>query len=414
MNGFSDLTEEDIAQLDLNDADDSGGGGPCSFTLLDAGMPEAFSTMPEDTAVPASAHTEPLPTKPSSGIPSVADVFNINNFSGSDDGGLVPPSPASLTDVAMALCGGLSKRKSASPFAVQARAKTARKPSSLAATGPGEAKIAGFIGEMVAGDGPSQTAQGSAVGATAGSGAGDGADQTSPKIARKPLFLAASGLGGDKYALGRGGSVARRNPPRAAAASRKPTSLAELSSPSEFSRASMLSGDDTEGHSVHSSDGYVCDTDGSLASVIGSVDGEGHGMSDSDYCPPASDGAYDSATSSSSTSVSSSEDVMSSVSTGGSAISCHEEEDEVPTLDRPIGMMLAKAGSGAPGSDFVCSKVRQKYKMNVGGESCEEVFEVVFKDGKKAEYSRDEVVVYRENYEENQGTRGCVEFFFKV
>ena len=61
----------------------------------------------------------------------------------------------------------------------------------------------------------------------------------------------------------------------------------------------------------------------------------------------------------------------------------------------------------------MCTKIRQRYEKVVDNEP-REVFEVVFRDGKKAEYSREEVLLYRDNYNENEGREGCVEFFFKV
>lgn len=138
-------------------------------------------------------------------------------------------------------------------------------------------------------------------------------------------------------------------------------------------------------------------SDGGLCSVIGSNDGEWTEGSESSYAPSSS--------SSYSVFSSDSDDVSE-----GSIMSCEEEDDEVPCMDRPIGMMLAKANPCDSEGDFVCSKVRQRYEKEGSGE----VFEVVFKDGFKTEYGREEVLLYKQTYDENEGGRGCFEVFFKV
>lgn len=362
MNGCSKDTD-DITDLLLDgDGNSSGGGDPCSFVLGDLDVPEAFETTPDDTPAPAY-----VPMGPVSGAPSasVADVYDIDNMSGSDDG-MVPGKPSSLAGAAVA-CG---------------------------------------------------------VGAATGLGLIEGATYGGP-VAEKPSSLAAAGFGGDEGAASGGGLVPHRNPPRAASASRKLPSGEEGSSggadgagsPSESrsSRSSRLSGDATDENPVHSSDGNEFDSDGSMRSVIGSINGEGSAMSDSSYAPSAFDDADDSGYSPSSTSTSPSAHDMSCTSTEGnrSVVSCQGAEDETPKLERPIGMMLAKADPDDPEMDFVCSKVRQKYERVVDGKPCE-LFEVVFKDGKREEYGRDNVFLYRDNYEAYEGTRGCAEFFFKV
>lgn len=354
MNGCSKDTD-DISHLQLDVGGNSGEGvAPYSFSRGDIGMSEAFDTTPDEATVPASA-----PTGPVFGAPSVAGVFSMENLSGSDDDGMVPHRPSVLVGAA-----------------------------------------------------------------AAGLGVTEGATRGGP-VAEKPSSLEASGLGGDEGAASGGGLVSRRNPPRAAAASRKLAPVEEGSrggaggacSPSESlsSRSSRLSGDATDENPVHSSDGNGFDTDGSMLSVIGSIDGERSMMSDSTYAPSAFDDADDSGYSPSCTSTSPSVDGMSCTSTDGnrSVVSCQGAKDEIPTLERPIGMMLAKADSDDPEMDFVRSKVRQKYERVVDGKPCE-LFEVVFKDGKREEYGRDNVSSYRDNYEAYEGTRGCTEFFFKV
>ena len=131
-------------------------------------------------------------------------------------------------------------------------------------------------------------------------------------------------------------------------------------------------------------------------------------MSDSEYVPSTlddTDGIHSSPSSPNADdmSCSSTEEKQSVISFQG----------EVPTFDRPTGMMLAKPEGDDPETDFVPCKIRQKYEINVDGEPSE-AFEVIFMDGERAEYSREEVVLYRENYVLHEGNKGCVEFFFKV
>lgn len=307
--------------------------------------------IPKDLGTPASA-----PTGLVSGVPSADDVFNIDNMSDPDDDGTVQHKPSSLAGAA-------------------------------AACGAGAAADLGVTG-----------------GTTRG-------------CLSAPSSLAAAGLLEDEGETTSNPFVARKNPPRSAAASRKlpPGEAREDSSPCESrsSCSSMLSGDDTDENSVHSSDGNAYDADGDICSVIGSVDGEMSMMSESSYeLSTASDDSDDLDELSSGISLGTD---YSFESTDGnqSVVSCQGSEYEVPTLDRPIGMMLAKADSDDTETNFVCSKVRQKYERDVDGKPCE-LFEVVFKDGKREEYSRESVSLYRDNYESHQGTRGCEEFFFKV
>lgn len=297
-------------------------------------------------------------TGPNSGTPSPSAVFNIDNMSGSDDEGSVAAhKPSSPAGAEAACCGGLA----------------ARKPLS-AASGLG-----GLVSHEV-----------------------------SHGVSRNSSSLIAARLGG-----GAAGSHVRMLPRRASAAARGVSGGAFAPSGGRSPCSSMLSGDDTDKHSAHSSDGNVFNANGSMGSVIGSIDGESpHDMSDSSYHGSAF-----------STSTGDSDDSSYSPSSGSESgvdgmvnetiVSCRGEDDEAPSLERPIGMMLAKENPDNPGADFVCSKIRQKYEKSVDNE-LREVFEVVFRDGEKAEYSRDEVLLYSNNYKENEGSKGCVDFFFKV
>lgn len=312
MNGYAKDTG-DLGDILLDDTSgDSAGGEPCSFSLGDVGIPEAFGT--EDNTVPAPALT-----------PSANDVFNIDNFSGSDDDD-----------------GGVARQ---------------------------------------------HLSVGSGMAAADGAGA-----------------VAAPG----SVATGSGDTATRRPPPRAVNASRKLPPGEAQEEDSESHPSSSFSDDGTDEHSVHSSDGNEIDDNGSIRSVIGSVDGEGGSeMSDSEYVPSTLDD-----TDGHSSPSSPSADDMSCSSTEGkhSVISF---QAEVPTFDRPTGMMLAKPEGDDPETDFVPCKIRQKYEINVDGEPSE-AFEVIFMDGERAEYSREEVLLYRENYVLHEGNRGCEEFFFKV
>lgn len=240
-----------------------------------------------------------------------------------------------------------------------------------------------------------------AAGYGAAEASGEELEDQEPSLAE-----GSGGMGGGEGAGSVGNVIPRNLPPRAAAD-------AGDDSDDHSSSSRGFSDDDTEKDVVHTSDGNMSVSD-DWCSVIGSNDGEGSGASESSYLPPnsSSDEMYDSSYSELSESTSTRSDDGSTGSTGsnGSIVSCDEGDgDEFPCMDRPIGMMLATANLGDSQGDFVCSKVRQKYEK-----AGADVFEVVFKDGSRTEYSREEVVLYRDTYVNNKGERGCFEFFFKV
>ena len=236
-----------------------------------------------------------------------------------------------------------------------------RKPSSLAVAGSG---AAGSSGEAAA-PGAATTASGE----EAARGGGQ-------RVAEKPPSLVAAGLD----AAGGGADGDNKT--------------------SSSSSHGFIDDDDTEKDVVHTSDGNMSVSDGGWCSIIGSNDGEGPDTSESSYVPssdPSSTRPDD-------------------VSEMMSIVSCREQEDdEDPCIDKPTGLMLATPDPDDAEGDFICSKVRQRYEKaghTPGTKS--EVFEVVFKDGSKKEYGREEVLLYKQTYDENEGERGCFEFFFKV
>ena len=229
-------------------------------------------------------------------------------------------------------------------------------------------------------------------------------------MAQKPSSLAAAGLGGGERAGGGGGLLARKLPPRAAAA----RDGADGDSATSSSKGHAFSDDDTENDLVHTSGGNMSTSNGSWGSMIGIIDGEGSPASDSSYVLSSARTSTSSDYSAGSSHLASS----SSTSTGSDDTSyklivcCQGEDSEDSCMDRPIGMMLAKADPNDSEGDFICGKVRQKYEK-VGDRPCE-VSEVVLKDRSKAEYTPEEVSLYKQIYDANQGCRGCVEFYFKV
>jgi len=166
--------------------------------------------------------------------------------------------------------------------------------------------------------------------------------------------------------------------------------------PGSNSNEGHFSDDETDRDEVCGSDGLTFDSDGHLGSEIGSISGERSDGSDPDYSPSSSDESCEMDVSKDEEEYH--QDVIPDVSD--------------PTIDRPVGMMLAKENANNSGERFVCSKIRQMYINR----DCDppERFEVVFKDGSTSEYSRDEVLQYRGTYLENEGEDGCDEFFFRV
>ncbi|CAN0537276.1 unnamed protein product [Ectocarpus sp. 12 AP-2014] len=230
-----------------------------------------------------------------------------------------------------------------------------REPSSLAVAGSGAAGSSGAA---------------AAPGAVTASG--EAAARGGQGVAEKPSSLLAAGLG----AAGGGADGDNQT---------------SSSSPHRFND------DDTEKDLVHTSDGNMSGSDGDWCSIIGSNDGEGPETSESNYSP------------SSDSSSTHSDDVSEM-----SIVSCQEQDNEAPCMDKPIGMMLAKPDPDDAEGDFICSKVRQRYEKAGHTSGTSEVFEVVFKDGSTTEYGREEVLLYKQAYDENEGERGCFEFFFKV
>ncbi|CAN0254554.1 unnamed protein product [Ectocarpus sp. 6 AP-2014] len=248
----------------------------------------------------------------------------------------------------------------------------ARQPSSLAVTGGSRA-----AGSRAAGSSGTAGSSGAveAPGVVAAPGAAAAA-HGGQLVANTPSSLVAAGLGAA------GGGAGGDN--RASSSS---------------SSSGGFSDDDTEKDVVHTSDGNMSASDSGFNSIIGSIDGEG------------SDTSSSSCISSSDSSSSSSDDVSEM-----SIVSCQgQEDDEDPCMDKPIGLMLAMPDPDDAEGDFTCGKVRQKYEKagDTPGKKSE-VFEVVFKDGSKKEYGREEVLLYKQTYDENEGERGCFEFFFKV
>ncbi|CAM9517273.1 unnamed protein product [Sphacelaria rigidula] len=191
-----------------------------------------------------------------------------------------------------------------------------------------------------------------------------------------PLSLEEAGSG-DAAARERGAPSERgasNKPPSRGAGGSRVTRHSTVDSTS-----SVLSDDGTENDDVFSSDGNMIHSDGNMGSIIGSIDGEGSGVSDSDYVPQS--------TRSSPCSDEMPYSFDNGVETG---VSCHRKGDVAACLERPGGMMLAKEDPNYLDRVFVCSKIWQKYKTTVG-DACVEVFQVVFKDGSKTEYSGAEV-----------------------
>ena len=170
-----------------------------------------------------------------------------------------------------------------------------------------------------------------------------------------------------------------------------------------FSSEGQFSDDETVKDQVCESDGNNIDSDGDLCSVIGSICGKDDGTHDPDYRPDSD-------------SVDSDEIDVSfedeEFAEGVPVVVCDPSQISPPTIERPIGMMLAKEKSDNPSGNFVCSKVRQVYDKH--GCDPSERFEVVFRDGSTSEYCRDEVLRYRSIYLEHEGCRGCDEFHFRV
>lgn len=399
--------DKDLANLLLHDS--CSDSGPNSESLATFDIPEAFSTTPDGTAFP--------------------DVFNLDNLSESGDGGCAVPRKSSSLESAgsgaAAAHGGQMQMHSAvaaGGSGVAAARDDAQRPSSLAAavsgaaaSGDGQLDAQRPSSLAVGGDSAdrkrlSLSMAGSGAAAARGFDFADrkrmamsgAASDAAPArdgqlVAQKPSSLALAGVGGGE----RAGSTA------SAAGGAVGNSDGHSTSFRNFSD------DDTGKDVVHTSDGNMSFSDG-WCSVIGSNDGEGSETSESSYHPyPTSASSISDAVSDSSHSApSESASVLSDDRSHGFIVSCQVEDDDVPCMDKPAGMMLARANLDDSQGDFVCSKIRQKYEK-VDHRPCE-VFEVVFKDGSKAEYSREEVMLYKETYDQNRGERGCVEFFFKV
>ncbi|CAM9194380.1 unnamed protein product [Ectocarpus sp. 8 AP-2014] len=241
-----------------------------------------------------------------------------------------------------------------------------RKPLSLAVAGSGAAGSSGVEGSLSAAAAPGTTRASIEEKAPVEAAARGGqlvAQQPSSSIAAAGLVAAGGGADGDNQTSSSHGFV----------------------------------DDDTEKDVVHTSDGNMSVSDGDWCSIIGSNDGEGPETSESNYAP------------SSDSSSTHPEDVSEM-----SIVSCQEQDDEAPCMDQPVGMMLAMPDPDDAEGDFICSKVRQRYEKAGHTQGTSEVFEVVFKDGSKTEYGREEVLLYKQAYDENEGGRGCFEFFFKV
>lgn len=346
--------------------------------------------------------------------PEAFGVFNMDNMSESDDdggcgemysaGGVAAArdgakKPSSLAAVARG--GPLDTQNPSSLATASGGQLDAKRPSSLEAGGGDSAdgkrltlSVAGFCEASARGcDFADRKRMAMSVAGFCEASARDGR-----LVSQKPSSLELTGGGGGEGA----GSAASATGGGAVG-----------NSDGHSTSFRNFSDDDTEKDIVHTSDGNMSFSDG-WCSVIGSNDGGGSETSESSYHP------Y-------STSVSSNSDVASDSSHSAPSemasapsddescefiVSCREEDDDFPCMEKPAGMMLAKATVDDSQGDFVCSKIRQKYEK-VGHEPCE-VFEVVFKDGSKAEYSREEVMLYKDTYDQNRGERGCVEFFFKV
>lgn len=390
--------------------------GATSGTAEDAGVPGGISSPVRGRDIAGTQHV---------GNASLSDggVFSINNLSGSD--GDVPMSHATVRGAGR---GGIASLP-AGPSGTAGRVAP-RGPPSLAAAGSGAAAARGrgvprqpasrTVNRLldVAGSGeaaargrgaprkpPSRTVAGSGAAASRGGGAprkpapreakGAAVATRGGGVARKPSSLAAARLGA--VAAG-GGAVALRGRASRRGASR----VAKKPAPEDRSSSSMLSDDGTENDEVRSSDGNMNLSDGNMGSIIGSIDGEGSVTSDSSYVPRSTRSSLGS-------------DQMPYAFANGeeTGVSCHGEGDAAACFDKPGGMMLAKEDPSDPDGDFLCSKIWQKYTTTVG-DTPVELFQVVFKDGSKAEYRGEEVLQYQANYMANEGARGCDEFFFMV
>lgn len=170
----------------------------------------------------------------------------------------------------------------------------------------------------------------------------------------------------------------------------------------------MFSDDQTERDLAFESDGNMFCSDGGMGSVIGSIDGENKSATtDSSYLP-----------SSTQTSTGSSSLGEAFAASDSVVYYAHGIGRAAVDLERPMGMMIAIGIPG--GGGFMCGKVSQSYDGGTceveGTETIEKgkVFEVVFKDGSKAEYDSAEIMGYRNNYLDNRGEMGCKEFMIMI
>lgn len=134
-----------------------------------------------------------------------------------------------------------------------------------------------------------------------------------------------------------------------------------------------------------------------MDSVIGSIDGENRSaITDSSFTPSS----FSTRTSTGSSSFSASDSVV-----------YYAQEVDRPTVDfeRPMGMMVSIEIPG--GQEFMSGKVTQGYYK---GDSFEKTYEVVFRDGSKAEYDSAEIHQHRNVYLENSGHKDCKEFMIII